>query len=813
MVRLAGGEDGLGTLVLDFLASKFDSSLREDEKRQLRRELMSAIYDDEEDESRGPYSPPSVADIRRYNLHKAFLVKLRYEKMEDRESRVAESYGSTFRWIFEDSPEKQQKWSNFRDWLKSDTQLYWITGKAGSGKSTLVKYICSAEVNTANETSTANEMSSFVPGQPRYAPFLAEWAKDCRLIIAVFYFWNSGIELQMTQLGLFRTLLTQIFEQAPELIPEVSPKRWEALCFFNEDNKDWTENELRKMLQSTVRCLGFDKKICLFIDGLDEFGGEHTELINLFKDLLKTPTVKLCVSSRPWVVFEDAFQKEPSLTLQDLTYSDIEQYVSSHLQADTGFSLLHMREPYYAEQLVENIVTKASGVFLWVRIVVSSLLSGLGHGDRISDLQKRLDSLPPELEKLYDNILSSLDPFYLEHAAQLFKLIQESTEPPSVLLLCYADEGDDYQKILDRPVQQISQSEAETIYEIVRRRLNSRCKGLLEAPAVYKNALDDLVVDVEKCTVQFLHRTVKDYIESPIVQQKLQLAMKTPIDFHLRICTGILAQLKTMDQTRIAINIGKFFRMHIYRFLNSAKRVSAANQDILIQLMDDLGKTCENLAKIVASQEYLWQGISSISLNTQERQVLANGQWIPFTSYSHFLSIATRFGILSYLRAKVNQGCLVQGISNKWDIEPVMSCTIRPLLFDAIDEEIPNPTIVKLFLERGADPNFNTAVGGSNWDHMRRKLGQFQRGIWKSSHDQQERWINTVILMIEHGAGYYSKRDRQLLLERLRNDRDMLSVEVSRQELVRSGVCPQSVYLSIAAFANDNERKLIRGKY
>jgi hypothetical protein len=183
------------------------------------------------------------------------------------------------------------------------------------------------------------------------------------------------------------------------------------------------------------------------------------------------------------------------LTLQDLTYHDIKQYISSLLYADTGFALLREREQSFANQLVENIVQKASGVFLWVRIVVSSLLSGLGSGDRVADLQKILNTLPPELEELYEKILLSLDPHYLEHAAQIFKLIQVERSPPNVLLFCYEDESEECGTILNLPVKEVTPKEAKAIFETIRRRLNSRCKGFLEVPIVYKES-DSIISDV-----------------------------------------------------------------------------------------------------------------------------------------------------------------------------------------------------------------------------------------------------------------------------------------------------------------------------
>ncbi|KAF8852663.1 hypothetical protein BDZ45DRAFT_730000 [Acephala macrosclerotiorum] len=467
--------DDFTSPVFDFLTSKVEPHSREENKSQLRTELIAAIHEEHvegcEDDPGVKQQLPSVTAGRARRLQAQILESLSYAGMDNREERIAKAYGETFKWVFEDSSKDQRKWSNFKDWLISNSQLYWITGKPGSGKSTLMKYICHPEKE--DEQAKAKVSS-------RCTKFLHEWAGNCQLIMGSFFFWNSGMPLQMQQEGLLRTLLVQIFRQLPHLIQISTPRRWEALCLINEDPLDWSDMEFQQMLRRAVKSLVDTERLCLFVDGLDEFDGDHGSLVGLFKELIQNPSVKLCVSSRPWVVFEDAFDHAPSLRLQDLIYPDIKLYVSSHTDKDPGFELLSKREPEYAGKLVENIIEKASGVFLWVRLAVSSILSGMGHGDRISDLQNRLNALPTELEALYDRILLSLDPFYLEHTAHLFEFVGQSTVPPSVQFLAFVDDEDYWRTAIERKVQPISPEEADVLQETMRRRINSRCKGFLE---------------------------------------------------------------------------------------------------------------------------------------------------------------------------------------------------------------------------------------------------------------------------------------------------------------------------------------------
>ena len=140
------------------------------------------------------------------------LSSLRFPSITDRIEAVDESHRKTFDWIFRRIENTTQyaegrRWSNFSAWLRSGKGIYWINGKAGSGKSTLMKYI-------ANHYKTSL--------------LLMQWAGSSKLCTGAFFFWNSGSKLQRSQAGLFRSLLCEILAQHQELIPRVLPTQWSA---------------------------------------------------------------------------------------------------------------------------------------------------------------------------------------------------------------------------------------------------------------------------------------------------------------------------------------------------------------------------------------------------------------------------------------------------------------------------------------------------------------------------------------------------------------------------------------------------------
>lgn len=222
------------------------------------------------------------------------------------------------------------------------------------------------------------------------------------------------------------------------------------------------------------------------MDGLDEFDGEHDLLIRLFRMAISFPNVKACLSSRPWPVFEEAFQQEPSLRLEDITFPDIVAYVTDHLTANSGYAALKRREPEFSSTLIQNIAKKSSGVFLWVTLVVKSLLAGLSNRDRVSDLQRRLDELPGDLEDFYQKIFDSIEPRYVKRASQLFRLVESSKGKLTSLGLSFIDEDDStiLRLTTEAAVLPLSDQESLDRYEDTRRLLNGRCKGFLEVPNI-----------------------------------------------------------------------------------------------------------------------------------------------------------------------------------------------------------------------------------------------------------------------------------------------------------------------------------------
>ncbi|KAF5688065.1 heterokaryon incompatibility protein het-E-1 [Fusarium denticulatum] len=389
---------GFGSLAIEYLTGGLH------ERQKLKSEFIDALIARiHSSEAEAPLDSSSIqlSSQRRQHLEHIFISRVRYDTIQEREITIKEAHKGTFRWIFNDNKTGTSP-IGFKEWLASDGSLYWITGKPGSGKSTLMKYLLQPIDGSSNE-NRCNE-------------YLQQWAGDHKVTIATFHFWAIGSDIQASKEGLLRTLLVQLFCAHPEVIPLVASSRWESLCLFNEDPRRLSQDELEDMFRHAVKHISSRAKLALFIDGLDEFDGDCNALISLVQVCIAS-SMKVCISSRPWTEFENAFGDYPRLKMEDLTYDDITRYVVSKFEANSQFTRFQKLHPQFAGDLSQSIADKASGVFLWVTIVVASLLAGMMAGDRVEDLENRLNLLPSEMDDLYGRIVESIDPLYREYAA------------------------------------------------------------------------------------------------------------------------------------------------------------------------------------------------------------------------------------------------------------------------------------------------------------------------------------------------------------------------------------------------------------
>ena len=255
----------------------------------------------------------------------------------------------------------------------------------------------------------------------------------------------------------------------------------------------------------------------MFIDGLDEFEGQENTVIKMIGDLADQTHVKVCVSSRPLLAFEEAFSEKPSLRLEDLTFGSMIEYGNDKLSEPIEkYVSLNMCKRYQAEILVHKIVERAHGMFLWAIIVIRDVDYGLRGMANINELTQTLETLPSEIESLFMLMLHRIKTPFKPDAAYFLQIAMYLDGREMDLCLLYFSQSQ--RELKDRPAhyEDIATSELVKACRSLEIRLLSHTAGLLEltpetnGQRIYGKRKDHDPILFMK--INFLHKTARDFL-------------------------------------------------------------------------------------------------------------------------------------------------------------------------------------------------------------------------------------------------------------------------------------------------------------
>ncbi|KAF0642026.1 hypothetical protein FPSE5266_10676 [Fusarium pseudograminearum] len=343
--------------------------------------------------------------------HERLLDSLRFSEMNSRKNQVSENYPGTFLWVFKKKSDGSQTQRvsraetynkdgdihmndastsapgtgsqspvSFPSWLECDANLFWISGKPASGKSSLMKFLAtnSLTIEHLRIWQRSIQMS------------------DGKLRIITHYFWKAGESLQNNIQGMMLSLLHQVLNKDLCL----AQRLWEDQENVSDKRAygDWSLKELRHALCRTIRSSG--DAFCIFLDGTDEAKElEHLSWRDrgnsqIIHDLLCLSNVKICASSREEHPFCLFFEGMPRLRIHLLTYGDIYRFAENKLESSSV-------DCNYRGHILRTIVEKANGVFLWVVLVLDSVNRAIRSGTASTDeIQERLEQTPADLTDL-----------------------------------------------------------------------------------------------------------------------------------------------------------------------------------------------------------------------------------------------------------------------------------------------------------------------------------------------------------------------------------------------------------------------------
>jgi hypothetical protein len=511
----------------------------------------------------------------------AILNALSFDQMNERFFQVPEAAKKTFTWIFEDSDAQMSSNSQlrfpFKDWLASGSGIFHISGKPGSGKSTLMKYVFK---------------------HPKTTSLLRAWAGEKELVFPQFFFWKPGSPLQKNLVGLVRSLLFSVLQQCPGATPDVFPHYWntsEHLPWALPQRIQLGDYEILAAFDNLVSngAIYSDHRFCFFIDGLDEFeeSSQHRDLVGKFEEWIRVSAggVKICVSSRELPVFQDRLDVSQRIRLQDLTRTDIEVFVHERLGMEERFQNIRRLEEERCDRFEEQIVEKSDGVFLWVTLVLNMISEGLELRESLLDLESKLETLPRKLEEFFDYILGSISECQRRKAFCTLSYAMAANRctsaagffsrsylfsPLSLLRFSFLDEyinDPGFAKKKSYRVMHIE--EVEERVAAAAAQVTGRCKGLLELRQnKFSSSGSTLKIEPKVNLVVFTHRSTPEYLADFLrVNEANHVANFDPTDALIQTLIAVFNTLP-FDSQQIEDAAGKNLHFLVHEVRESVTK-------------------------------------------------------------------------------------------------------------------------------------------------------------------------------------------------------------------------------------------------
>ena len=310
---------------------------------------------------------------------------------------------------------------------------------------------------------------------------LLKTANDSPWIMLGIFF--SIREIPITISSVLQYILYEIIVQTPHLRATIDPFYRLAVEKQGTTLPKWDYSTIIDALKAILRQREISCQIALFVDALDEFSdGGIDELLDVIFHLSDLPDgqivkFKVCIASRPFALINARLGDYPGFILHDYTIADISTYVQESMSAMSApkiFSRLQI------QALIDRVTVKAHGVFLWIRLVLTSVYAGFRNGDSLSDLEKRIDQMPESMFDLYLQILNGIEPHYALQAYMMLEVALCALRPLSLeaFSICIDDVPD-----TPKDPERLKTQEQALI-----RRITSRCRGLLEvSPSLFSD--------------------------------------------------------------------------------------------------------------------------------------------------------------------------------------------------------------------------------------------------------------------------------------------------------------------------------------
>jgi len=509
------------------------------------------------------------------------------------------------------------------------------------------------------------------------------------------FFYNCrGSEAQKGHQFMLRSILYQILRTIPSnwlRFREVySPYR-----IAPGVPSDLDFDTLKLLFTKLINRIHFRTVLYVIIDAIDESDQvRRQEILGLFNNLCCSPTKliwKIFITSRPIPEVATSFRDCLTLRLENKTSSDIQRYVQFEIKRMniSGLGL---------EKVVDGLVERSRGAFLWVKLAIIELEEMASTGCTIGEIEKRLWSLPSELEDVYGRLLAKL----VEQptvSARLFHWVAYSLRPLTLteikVVMAVGSLGESFS-------ESFSNTDLEENGAIrqghVERQLKMLCGGLVE---------------VENNTVRFIHLTARDYLMGLPESSQFHISQDSGDEYITSTCNRYLKYMEgAIGACKVPEDPDMCNKDHLYRVIDffenlhlfsyaiyhfSARKALGGDNAQVFQTLSRAFRTAiresnseaiARLLRIVVGKQDTEKPILDVNVDCGPRTELLK---VEDENHLHPIHVAAARGDRDVVALLIDWGAMTLNTTNK--------CGITPL---HLASENGNEATVQLLLEKGA---------------------------------------------------------------------------------------------------------------
>jgi hypothetical protein len=221
-----------------------------------------------------------------------------------------------------------------------------------------------------------------------------EVLKDSGVILLRFFFNARGSEIERSSEALYKTLLHSLIQLDQVTLYEV------LATYLKKETQNrvtrWHSIELAELFHDKIEQPGMGD-IEILIDALDECS--DTEVLGIVRRFERSvqlnpqgTLLKICWSSRFYPHIGFTIAQGVDLIVNENNEQDIKTYVAKIFQP-TVYKCI--------QSVVDEIISRANGIFLWAYLVADRLLRAFNAGKTASQLSTILRRIPDSLENLF----------------------------------------------------------------------------------------------------------------------------------------------------------------------------------------------------------------------------------------------------------------------------------------------------------------------------------------------------------------------------------------------------------------------------